>query len=610
MAASAFTRSSSLAPNVRLGAGRGLAGLGAALALSLAAPALAQAPEAAISTAPPPPAAADPAAGPAAPPPSPVSAGPALQPVEAQPLAPPDLFSVGADAEGLTGELWAGASPALMRQVIPQLATQPVSPATAALARRLLSAGANGPAGAGEDAELAGARLMALLRLGDAAAVQAIADRTPLLAQRPALSRAAAEAALILGEDDKACAIGDGLANGRDGVYWLRLRAYCQARAGQGAAAQLTFMLAEQQAHGADYARLMQAFMAGKPDGAPALDNGLDFALSRKAAEDWTSGLAKAAPAIAVAVARDPAAPAPARLEAAARAARLGLPVKDAYAAAAPPPSPPPPPPAAGADAGAGDAPAAAAAPPVPPSPSEIAAAADTPGPAGEAALVALADTASDWTVRQAAVTALLKRARSGAELAALARLVAPDMGQLAAANAVLQDPRLFAAAAAAAGDAASARAARTQAGQAPGAGHAIDLALLDALIAAASGQPAPAELMQALSAAHADAAAAILSGLGAPLGPEARFGIAGAGLGPTHLPPGRLIALQAASAARRIGDTALYALMAASESGPSGPAPGDRAVLVRALDFGPLKADARAFAVEGLLDLIVAPPE
>jgi hypothetical protein len=574
---------------------------GAALALSLAGPALAQAPDSPVSTAAPP-APAPPAASASG-----LSVAPAPEPVQSKPLAPPDLFSVGAGGSDLPGDLWDGASPALMHQVIPKIAAQPLSPAAAALARRVLEAGAAAPGAAGDDPELAAARLSALLRLGDAAAVQAIADGTPLLPQRPALSQAAAEAALILGHDDRACAIGDGLANGRDGTYWLRLRAFCQARAGQSAAAQLTFMLAEQQAHSPDYARLMQAFMAGKPDGAPALDSGLDYALSRAAAQDWTSGLDTAAPAIAVAVARDPAAPAPERLQAAARAARLGLPAKDAYAAAPPPPPPPPPPPAppaGGADTAAAPPPA----PAVPPSPAQTAAGADTPGPAGEAALVTLADTSSDWTVRQAAITALLKRARSGAELAALSRLVAPDIAQLTTANAVLQDPRLLAAAAAAGGEVGAARAARAQAGQGPAAGQAIDLALLDALIAAASGEPAPAELVHALSAAHADAAVAILSGLGAPLGPEARFGLAGASLGPTRLPPGRLIALDAASSAGRLGDTALYALLAAADSGAAGPAPGDRALLEHALDIGPLKPDARAFAVEGLLDLIVPP--
>ena len=74
-----------------------------------------------------------------------------------------------------------------------------------------------------------------------------ILDRTAGLTSSAALSQTAAEAALIGDQDDKACAIGDALAVDRSGGYWLRLRAFCQARAGKPAAAQLTVGLADQQ---------------------------------------------------------------------------------------------------------------------------------------------------------------------------------------------------------------------------------------------------------------------------------------------------------------------------------------------------------------------------
>ena len=62
------------------------------------------------------------------------------------------------------------------------------------------------------------------------------------------LSRAAAEAALLAGDAARACRIAEALATGRGEAYWLRLRAFCQAEAGQGAQAQLTFDLAQTQA--------------------------------------------------------------------------------------------------------------------------------------------------------------------------------------------------------------------------------------------------------------------------------------------------------------------------------------------------------------------------
>ena len=497
--------------------------------------------------------------------------------VQAQPLAAPDLFSIGAGTTGLPPELWAGVSPGLFRAAIAAVDGKPLSPAGAALARRILATGANAPAGIGEDAELAGARAHALMRLGDAAGAASITDRTPNLAQRPALSQAAAEAALALAQEDKACAIGDGLTTGRDGIFWLRLRAFCQARAGQAAAAQLTFDLATQQARSPGYEKLMTALLAGRKAEPPLLDDGLDTALSRRVSGDWTKGLATAAAPIAVAVARDPSAPPAARIEAAARAARIGLPVTEAYAAVAP-------------------------------LPADAAAAAAMPGAAGEAALIALAQTASDWTLREAAVNALLRRAKSTEEFLAFARLMGPPIAQLTGAQAVLREPMLVATAAASVGDAASARVARGQLGQGAAAPSPIDLAMLDAMIAAIGKPDGPAvDSLAAASrgegAARARAAIAILAGLGAPLGPQGRFELSQADLGPGRLPTGRVLAMDlAARAAGGPGETALYVLLADAESAPDGPSPGDRALFERALEQAGLPDHARAYAVQGLL--------
>ena len=509
----------------------------------------------------------------------------ALTPADAQvqvrPLAAPDLFSISPGPSDLPPELWQGSSPALARAVIPTLAGAPLSPAAAGLARHLLSAAANGPEGAGDDAGLAAARADVLLQLGDAAAAGAITDRTPDLPQKPGLSRVAAEAALILNQEDKACAIGDALTTGRDGVYWLRLRAYCQARAGQGPAAQLTLDLAQQQDRSADFGRLMAAVLAGTSDGAPVLDNGLDEALSRKAASgDWTAAIAGAPAPIAVAIARDTTAPPAARLAAAARAARFGIVVTDAYGA-------------------------------VSPIPADVSAA-NQPGPAGEAGLIALANTTTDFTVKQAALIALLKRAGDLGEFRALARLGAPAMDQLMAAKAVLDQPALFVIAAAAAGDASAAAAARAEIGQGVAAPPSpLDLALLDALIAALADAPpaSPADALASASQgadgparARAGAAMADLAALGAPLSADARFGLSGLDLGPSQAPAARLIALDLAARAGRAGDVALYVLLTAVEAKGAVLAPADLAAAVRALNQVGLKADARAFAVEGLL--------
>jgi hypothetical protein len=120
------------------------------------------------------------------------------------------------------------------------------------------------------------------------------------------LAQAAAELALLGGDADRACVLGDGLATGRGDIYWLRLRAYCQARKGQMDAAQLTLDLAQGQARDPVFGRLMAARLgvakAGPKPGPASLRNGLDVALSK----DLGLDLSAATPAPAVAAALNP----------------------------------------------------------------------------------------------------------------------------------------------------------------------------------------------------------------------------------------------------------------------------------------------------------------
>ena len=510
--------------------------------------------------------------------------GPAAAQVQVRPLAVPDLFSAGGGASDLPPDLWQGSSGALAKLVVPEVASHPLSPAAAALARHILEVGAHGPEGAGDDPDLAGARAEALLQLGDIAAAHAIADGAPNLPQLTAMSRVAAQAALIGGQDDRACAVGDGLVLGREGAFWLRLRSYCQARGREAAAAQLTLELAEQQEHHPDFERLMGTLLSGGSATQPALDDALDFAISRRLGLDWTSALSAAPASIAVAVARDAGSPPAVRLAAAARAARLGIAVPEAYAALSPAPTALPPP--------------------------------DAPGPMGEAALVLVASSTNDLTLKESAIIALLHRAKDGPEFQALARLVAPAIGQIMGAKPVLRQPLMFAVAAAAAGDVVSARAARAEVGQATSAPAPADLAVLDALIGVASSpaDPAAAQALTGLTsqgepAARARAAGALaLLGAFTPLDGQARFAVADADLGPPQVPPGRRLALEQAAEQGRIGDTALYVLGSCVEAGPHGPSAAERALMVRALRQAHLEADARAMAIEGLVALQARP--
>ncbi len=204
------------------------------------------------------------------------------QPIEVATLSAPDYFSNGARDTGLGPDLWTGSSAQTASTVIPMLAVKPLSPAAQALARRVLATGASGPDGAGRDPELAGARINALIAQGGAKDAGVILSRTVNLERSPDLAQAGAEAALLAGQDERACAIAEGLTTGREEIYWLRLRAYCQLRSGQIGPARLTFDLAQGQARDAIYGRLMNAKLAGAGDpGAAATRNGLDYALSR-----------------------------------------------------------------------------------------------------------------------------------------------------------------------------------------------------------------------------------------------------------------------------------------------------------------------------------------
>lgn len=223
------------------------------------------------------------------------------QEVAVTPLPAPDLFSAGGVETGLGPDLWRGASAQTARAVIPLLAEKSLSPAAQALARRLLGTAATAPEGAGRDAELAGARVQALMAMGGVAEARAILQRTPGLDSSPDLARAAAEASLLAYDAQRACAIAEALTVDRDEIYWLRLRAYCQLRAGQAGAAQLTFDLAQGQSRDAIYGRLMGVKLAGGGDpGGASLRSGLDYVLSRDLGLDLAQ--AKPAPAVAAAL--------------------------------------------------------------------------------------------------------------------------------------------------------------------------------------------------------------------------------------------------------------------------------------------------------------------
>jgi hypothetical protein len=462
------------------------------------------------------------------------AASSALAQVQVQSLAPPDLFSTPAGKSDLGADLWKDTSPDIFHDVLPKLAAKPLSPAFVELARKVLATGANAPSAVGNEPDMGAARALGLLALGDAAGAGLVLDRAPGVTGNASLSLAAAEAALIKGDDDKACGIGDALTVDRGAAYWLRLRAFCQARAGQGDAAQLTFSLAQQQTKDADYTRLMTAVLNGTPPGAANLRNGINLALSRKL------GLSLKAPAVAAT-----ASPA---IRNSFRSAHLYTSPLDGL----------------------------------------------------------------DLTAAQSASLAALRQAKTLAAFVDAATDASLPIHSLAEANAPLEDPVLFARAALATDDLTTAQLIRSRLvqDQIPGA-TAADLALLDAMISAASGKADSVTLSRLIERgaqggvkSPAQPAALLLAALGGAMGSEERGQFASFDAGKSTASAARLTLLDDAAASGRKGEAALLALSIAADAGVAGPAAVDRARVARGLARAGLAADARAVVVEGLLAL------
>ncbi|NEX95420.1 hypothetical protein G3573_21850, partial [Caulobacter sp. 17J65-9] len=190
----------------------------------------------------------------------------------------------------------------------------------------VLATGAGAPEGAGADTSLAALRVRALIALGDPVAATRILDRTAQVEADEGLSRAQAEAALLLGRDERACETGQRLQQNRDGVWWLKLRTFCHLISGDPLSAQLTLDLWRQQGgKDAAFEKLAAALAAADVSAKASLNDPLEYALSRRLQLDLTPALASAPPAVLAAVAQDTSATDAARREAVFRGLRAGV---------------------------------------------------------------------------------------------------------------------------------------------------------------------------------------------------------------------------------------------------------------------------------------------
>jgi hypothetical protein len=226
---------------------------------------------------------------------------PPRAPIEMRELAVTDPFEVGAPGGTLEDDVWSSGDARALRAILDVLPESAGpgwrSPAAARLAiRALLSAGAP-PEGARGEHDLAALRAGRALAAGRAEPVHTLMSRTPRTSESPALSRLYAETAFALGRRDEGCRIADTLLNGRETAYWLRVRAACQAFAGNIAAAELSAELARAQAENPAFEVLFDALALGRglPDGAAPM-SGVQLAMAEYLAPDTRINPGEGAP--------------------------------------------------------------------------------------------------------------------------------------------------------------------------------------------------------------------------------------------------------------------------------------------------------------------------
>ncbi|MEZ5960165.1 MAG: hypothetical protein R3C30_07005 [Hyphomonadaceae bacterium] len=507
--------------------------------------------------------------------------GQAPAPMEVQQISELNAWSVSAISRAngaLPGDIWSRSDPAFLAAAFDRLPANYDSPATLALARRVLFSGADAPRGEGADAA-ARQRFEALGRMGAADELATLAAGAGSAATDPAIAQYAAQAELARNQRAQACNRGRA-ANVGEQVppFLLRLRAYCAAVAGDRAAADLALELARAQNAADTWYSGAVAAAGGAPAARPPAaryDNSLAVQLSIAGGlRPGPNPLTSASTLALVALARNEQAPQPQRAQAAALAFRRGvISAQEARTILAATP-----------------AEITSALPPI---------------------VVALRQvTAAPGSMEAAtAIASALRSATAYADFAAVARFFRADIAALQSApdagSAVL-----FARAALAAGDAqlgqrlvASARlAGAEEAALAP-----LDAALVAYTISRnAQGSMAMQRRIDRAGPQQGRGAArdvAILAALGAPLeGSVQTFLLTNAPQGGARADSGAMLALESAVERGAIGEGALLAAAALGEGGPARLDAESVTHIVRALHALHLEDEARRIAAEAIL--------
>ncbi len=247
-------------------------------------------------------------------------------------LAPPEVDSIGLSGPsdgGFERTLWAGSDPQLVLTLLAQLPVATANPPLRALTRRLLATGApldDGMAGG----RVLGARVERLLAMGDFDTAKRLLDQLPQSRGDSQLARLTAEAALLDGDDPAACERANDLAPTGNAEFWAEIAVYCRLAAGDVDGARLGLDLLREggQPDDAGFLQLAGAVADGQTDGAlPSLASpaAVDIALLRLAGQPLpAAALTDPSPAVLAVAAREPKLTGDRQLEIAERAFQAG----------------------------------------------------------------------------------------------------------------------------------------------------------------------------------------------------------------------------------------------------------------------------------------------
>lgn len=240
-----------------------------------------------------------------------------------------DAFSTGTLRQGqgaLGADLWKGADAETLEFLLSKAPTLPSTPSLGDAMRRTLLTEGNGPQAA--PASLGGRKLLALSRAGFTDEARNLASLSNAPRNDPHVGQALATADLLDGDVAAACARNAALANGRDAIFWVKLRVLCYAVSGERDAADLTFALLQERG---SLSETDNVFLSGLLTGAapktpPSPETALHLAALRQMKLPLTpSLLGQARAGVVKAVMSDESIDMPARLDAATRAASMGI---------------------------------------------------------------------------------------------------------------------------------------------------------------------------------------------------------------------------------------------------------------------------------------------